>query len=87
MKKCPNPLCPYVAEKRPHPNTCPICKAMMGPVLKPDTGPKTKKVPKKRVTANHPTVEIEPGLFSVQYHQHNRFGSFILKAVINCHYV
>ena len=74
MKKCPNPLCPYVAERRTHPNTCPMCKALMGPVLQPDTGPKNKKAPKKKKTVHHPTLELEPGLFSVQYHQHNRFG-------------
>ena len=74
----------YVAEKRPNPNTCPMYKALMGPALKPDTGPKTKteKASKKKKPVSHPTVEIEPGLFSVQYHQHNRFNQFLMKCIL-----
>ena len=31
----------------------------------------------KAKKATHPTVEIEPGIYSVQYHQHNRWTILI----------
>ena len=69
MKKCPNPECFYTVGKRKCPEKCPLCLAVMGPKQPPDSGTKSKKKVKLN---NHPTVEIEPGLYSVQYHQHNR---------------
>ena len=38
------------------------------------TGAKAKEKKEKKVVTNpkHVTVELGPGLYSVQYHQHNR---------------
>ena len=69
MKKCPNPLCHFQVGRRKCPQICPLCKAMLGTTPKPN--PKPPKVPKTK-KAYHPTIEVEPGLYSVQYHQHNR---------------
>ena len=72
MKKCPNPECSFAVGRRKCPHKCPLCKAMMGPVLNPDPGPDQKPSKAKTKKAYHPTIEIESGLYSVQYHQHNR---------------
>ena len=49
---------------------CPKCKAMLGPKPVSEVPKVAKKEKAKKAT--HPTVEIEPGIYSVQYHQHNR---------------
>ena len=71
MKKCPNPICGFEASRRKGPPTCPLCKAMLGPEPGPTTVKVSKPIKVKKVL--HPTVEIEQGMYSVQYHQHNRY--------------
>ena len=68
MKKCPNPVCTFEVARRKCPHQCPLCKAVMGPEKAKDPKPK----PQKEAVVKHPTIELEPGLYSVQYHQHNR---------------
>ena len=71
MKKCPNPICGFEASRRKCPPTCPLCKAMLGP----EPGPAVKvSKPMKVKKVLHPTVEIEQNMYSVQYHQHNRYN-------------
>ena len=41
----------------------------MGPVKAPDSKLKPQK---EKAVVKHPTIELKPGLYSVQYHQHNR---------------
>ena len=71
MKQCPNPECAFEYGRRKRPHICPNCKAMLGPKPVTEEPKVSKKDNPKQV--KHPTVEIEPGLFSVQYHQHNRW--------------
>ena len=68
MKKCPNPVCTYEVGRKKCPHLCPLCKAVMGKEKAVESPPK----PRDPKPAKHPTIEIEPGLYSVQYHQHNR---------------
>ena len=70
MKKCPNPECSFEYGRRKLIHICPKCKAMLGPKTVSEVPKVAKKEKAKKVT--HPTVEIEPGIYSVQYHQHNR---------------
>ena len=70
MKKCPNPICGFEASRYKCPPICPLCKAKLGPIR----GPAVKVgKPTKVKKVLHPTVEIGQGMYSVQYHQHNRF--------------
>ena len=70
MKKCPNPICGFEASRRKCPPICPLCKAKLGP----KRGPAVKvSKPAKVKKVLHPTVEIGQGMYSVQYHQHNRY--------------
>ena len=71
MKKCDNPLCDYQVDKRKCPQFCPLCKAQMR--KDPPKQPDNSNVKSNEKMVRHPTVEIEPGIYSVQYHQHNRF--------------
>ena len=78
--KCPNPMCTFTFDRRNLPE---ICSALLGTA----TGAKAKQ--KKQnyvVTANpkHVTVELGPGLYSVQYHQYNRSGISRLTEYFTC---
>ena len=64
-----NPVCSFEVGRKKCPHQCPLCKAVMGPVKAKDPKPKPEK---EKAVVKHPTIELEPGLYSVQYHQHNR---------------
>ena len=68
---CPNPMCDFEYDRRNTPSTCPRCKVLLskGPPAK--VGEKKRKKAKE-VNPKHVTVELGDGLYSVQYHQHNR---------------
>ena len=81
-KNCSNPMCNFKFDRRNPPHVCPKCNVLLGPV-KP-TKVKENRKPKKTVKVKNPkhvTVDLDDGLYSVQYHQHNRFLYFVLKAV------
>ena len=74
MKKCPNPECSFQVDRRKCPQTCPWCKALLMKVLKePPPVPLKNVRGEKVVVVKHPTMSVEEGLYSVQYHQHNRY--------------
>ena len=80
---CSNPMCNFKFDRRNPPPVCPKCHVLLGPV-KP-TKVKEKRKTTKNVKVKNPkhvTVDLGDGLYSVQYHQHNRFLYFVLKPVI-----
>ena len=69
---CPNPMCDFKYDRRSTPNTCPKCKVLLSKEPPSKDGEKKRKKKAKEVNPKHVTVDLGDGLYSVQYHQHNR---------------
>ena len=69
--KCPNPMFIYTFDRRNHPDICPKCSVFLGPPVKTNVKEKRKK-PLSIPNPKHVTVNVGGGLYSVQYHHHNR---------------
>ena len=72
-KSCPNPTCQLKYDRRNPPDICPECRVLVGKVNPSEVGEKiVRKKLTKEINPKHATVDLGDGLYSVQYHQHNR---------------
>ena len=68
---CPNPMCSFTFDRRNCPSVCPQCKALLGGKNKEQNTAKREKA----INSRHVTVDLGSSLYSVQYHQYNRYMS------------
>ena len=75
-KKCPYPMCLFDYNRRNCPEICPRCHVLLATT---SSGKKNVKPPKILKPANpkHVTVHLGDGVYSVQYHQHNRSVTYL----------
>ena len=69
---CPNPMCDFKYDRRSTPSTCPKCKVLLSKEPPPNITKKKGGKKVKPANPKHVTVDLGDGMYSVQYHQHNR---------------
>ena len=79
---CPNPICSFTFDRRNCPSVCPHCKALLGGKNKEEKNTAKRE---KAVNSCHVTVDLGSSLYSVQYHQYNRYMSPLYIEIAQCH--